>query len=105
MLVRRARHLQQAAAHRRDLLLCGALQRLAHGQIGVRNLCDTDRYDILPEVGCRLGLDTADNRTLWRDQALVEVNRAVLHSFDSAGVTIADHHTESECFLKHLARE
>jgi nitric-oxide synthase, bacterial len=74
-------------------------------EIGVRNLCDTDRYHILPEVGRRLGLDTSSDRTLWRDQALVEVNRAVLHSFDSAGVTITDHHTESGRFLKHLARE
>ncbi|GHJ37789.1 nitric oxide synthase oxygenase [Streptomyces sp. TS71-3] len=74
-------------------------------EIGVRNLCDADRYDILPEVGRRLGLDTSCDRTLWRDHALVEVNRAVLHSFDGAGVTIADHHTESARFLKHLARE
>ncbi|MEU6576366.1 nitric oxide synthase oxygenase [Streptomyces sp. NPDC046805] len=74
-------------------------------EIGARNLCDTDRYDVLPDVGRRLGLDTSSDRTLWRDRALVEVNRAVLHSFDSAGVTIADHHTESERFLTHLARE
>ncbi|WP_424889269.1 nitric oxide synthase oxygenase [Streptomyces sp. XH2] len=74
-------------------------------EIGVRNLCDSDRYDILPEVGRRLGLDTSSARTLWRDQALVEVNRAVLHSFDAAGVTIADHHTESARFLRHVARE
>ncbi|GAA0447880.1 nitric oxide synthase oxygenase [Streptomyces sp. NPDC046215] len=74
-------------------------------EIGVRNLSDADRYDILPEVGRRLGLDTSSDRTLWRDQALVEVNRAVLHSFDSAEVTISDHHTESERFLRHLARE
>jgi nitric-oxide synthase len=74
-------------------------------EIGVRNLCDSDRYNVLPEVGRRLGLDTSSDRTLWRDQALVEVNRAVLHSFDSAGVTITDHHTESHRFLQHLARE
>ncbi|MGK5545927.1 nitric oxide synthase oxygenase [Streptomyces sp. URMC 127] len=74
-------------------------------EIGVRNLCDADRYDILPEVARRLGLDTSSARTLWRDQALVEVNRAVLHSFDTAGVTIADHHTESVRFLRHLDRE
>jgi len=29
----------------------------------------------------------------------------VLHSFDTAGVTITDHHTESRRFLTHLARE
>ena len=27
------------------------------------------------------------------------------HSFDRAGVTMADHHTESERFLQHVARE
>ena len=36
---------------------------------------------------------------------LVELNVAVLHSFDAAGVTIADHHTGSRRFLTHLARE
>ena len=36
----------------------------------------------------RLGLDTTSERTLWRDRAVVELNRAVVHSFDAAGVTI-----------------
>jgi nitric-oxide synthase len=35
----------------------------------------------------------------------VELNVAVLHSFDAAGVTMADHHSESRRFLAHLARE
>jgi nitric-oxide synthase, bacterial len=74
-------------------------------EIGARNLADVDRYDLLPAVADRLGLDTADERALWRDRALVELNLAVLHSFDTAGVTIADHHTESRRFLTHLARE
>jgi nitric-oxide synthase len=74
-------------------------------EIGARNLADVDRYDLLPVVAERLGLDTAKERSLWRDRALVELNLAVLHSFDSAGVTIADHHTESHRFLTHLARE
>jgi nitric-oxide synthase len=74
-------------------------------EIGARNLADTDRYDLLPYIGARMGLDTSSERTLWRDRALVELNRAVLHSFERAGVTIADHHTESERFLTHLARE
>ncbi|MDX6430018.1 MAG: nitric-oxide synthase, bacterial, partial [Streptosporangiaceae bacterium] len=38
-------------------------------------------------------------------RALVELNVAVLHSFRTAGVTIADHHTESRRFLTHVARE
>jgi nitric-oxide synthase len=74
-------------------------------EIGARNLADVDRYDLLPAVANRLGLDIADERSLWRDRALVELNVAVLHSFDTAGVTIADHHTESRRFLTHLARE
>src|SRR5262245_15137067 len=74
-------------------------------EIGARNLADTDRYDLLPTVAARLGLDTSQDHTLWRDRALVELNVAVLHSFKAAGVTIADHHTESRRFLTHLARE
>lgn len=74
-------------------------------EIGSRNLADADRYDLLPEVAARLGLDTSSERTLWRDRAVVEMVRAVQHSFDEAGVTMTDHHTESERFLAHLARE
>ncbi len=74
-------------------------------EIGARNLADIDRYDLLPEVADRLGLDISTPRSLWRDRALVEVNRAVLHSFDTDGVTLTDHHTESERFLTHLTRE
>jgi nitric-oxide synthase len=74
-------------------------------EIGARNLADTDRYDQLPLIAERLGLDTSHERSLWRDIALVELNLAVLHSFQAAGVTITDHHTESHRFLTHLARE
>jgi len=74
-------------------------------EIGARNLVDADRYDMLPIVAAKLGLDTSNDRTLWRDVALVEVNRAVLHSFERAGVTISDHHTETTRFLKHVAKE
>ena len=74
-------------------------------EIGARNLADADRYNLLPVLGERLGLDTGSARTLWKDRALVELVRAVQHSFDAAGVTMADHHTESERFLTHLAKE
>ncbi|MEV6009126.1 nitric oxide synthase oxygenase [Streptomyces sp. NPDC051976] len=74
-------------------------------EIGSRNLADTDRYDLLPTVAALFGLDTANDRTLWRDRALVELNLAVLHSYEQAGVTIADHHTESTRFLSHVERE
>ncbi|MFI6903196.1 nitric oxide synthase oxygenase [Nonomuraea sp. NPDC050394] len=74
-------------------------------EIGARNLADATRYDQLPVVAERLGLDTSTERSLWRDHALVELNVAVLHSFDRAGVTMTDHHTESRRFLTHLERE
>lgn len=74
-------------------------------EIGARNLADTERLDLLPVVADRLGLDRSSERTLWRDRALVELNVAVLHSFQEAGVTMADHHTESERFIRHIAQE
>jgi nitric-oxide synthase len=74
-------------------------------EVGARNLADTDRYDMLPAVAACLGLDTSSARTMWKDRALVELVRAVHHSFDQAGVTMGDHHTESERFLTHLDRE
>ena len=74
-------------------------------EIGARNLTDADRYGLLPVVAQGLGLDTSSERTLWRDRALVEMVRAVQHSFDIAGVTMADHHTESQRFLLHVAKE
>jgi nitric-oxide synthase len=74
-------------------------------EIGARNLADADRYDLLPEIARRLGLDTRSDRTLWRDRALVELNLAVLWSFDQAGVRMSDHHTESARFLTHIGRE
>jgi nitric-oxide synthase, bacterial len=74
-------------------------------EIGARNFGDTGRYDQLPLIAERLGLDTGSERSLWRDRALVELNVAVLHSFEQARVTITDHHTESRRFLAHVERE
>ncbi|MFE0687921.1 nitric oxide synthase oxygenase [Streptomyces xiamenensis] len=74
-------------------------------EIGARNLVDADRYNLLPVIARLLNLDTSSETTLWRDRALVELNIAVLHSFAAAGVKVSDHHTESQRFLTHLARE
>lgn len=74
-------------------------------EIGARNLTDTDRYDMLPAVGERLGLDTSTDRDLWKDRALTEMNRAVLHSYDAAGVRIVDHHTATDQFERFEADE
>ena len=74
-------------------------------EIGSRDLGDTGRYNQLPVLARHMGLSTASDRTLWKDKTMTELNVAVLHSFSSAGVTIADHHTESVRFLRHLERE
>ena len=51
-------------------------------------------------MASRLGLDTSNDRSLWRDRAQLELNRAVLHSFDRYGVTIMDHHEASDSFMQ-----
>lgn len=71
-------------------------------EIGARNLSDVERYNLLPRIARRLGLDINDDRSLWKDRSLVELNRAVLWSYDHAGVSIADHHTESHRFVLFL---
>ncbi|MBH0113837.1 nitric oxide synthase oxygenase [Novosphingobium sp. YJ-S2-02] len=72
-------------------------------EIASRNFVDHNRYDLLDEVGRVLGLDQRD--ALWKDTALTELNRAVLHSFDAAGATIVDHHTASRQFLDFAQKE
>ncbi|CAM9205250.1 unnamed protein product [Bubo scandiacus] len=67
-------------------------------EIGTRNLCDSQRYNLLPEVALRMGLDTRTTSSLWKDKAAVEVNIAVLHSYQVAKVTIVDHHAATESF-------
>lgn len=74
-------------------------------EIGSFNLGDPQRYNALPEVTAALGLDTGHKNPLWRDQALVELNRAVLHSFAADGVRIMDHHALSGSFKRFCTRE
>jgi nitric-oxide synthase, bacterial len=74
-------------------------------EVGARDFGDTSRYDQLPTIAEKMGLSTACDRNLWKDKAMTELNLAVLHSYDTAGVTISDHHTESARFLQHLAKE
>lgn len=74
-------------------------------EIGARNLSDTDRYNMLPEIARSMGLDMSSERTLWRDRALVELNRAVIHSYRTAGVYMVDHHTVAKQFIDHVERE
>lgn len=74
-------------------------------EIGARNFADTNRYNLLPLVAEKLGLDTTRNATLWKDKALVELNIAILYSYKKAGVSIVDHHTAAEQFKLFEAQE
>ncbi|RXN25944.1 nitric oxide inducible-like protein [Labeo rohita] len=74
-------------------------------EIGVRDFCDSQRYNVLERVGRQMGLETQKLSSLWKDQALVAINVAVMHSFQKNKVTITDHHSASESFMQHMEME
>ena len=75
-------------------------------EIGSRNLADEMRYNVLPLVSQAIGdVPTRKGTSLWKDRAITELNRAVLHSFRSAGISMSDHHTESSNFTRFCQRE
>lgn len=74
-------------------------------EIGSRNLGDIGRYNKLPAIADLLVLDRSSNTTLWKDRALLELNRAVLYSFKQAGVSIVDHHTAADQFVRFQQQE
>jgi nitric-oxide synthase len=74
-------------------------------EIGARDLADEARYNQLPIIAEKLGLDLRNPRSLWKDRALLELNAAVLHSYEVEGVKLVDHHTASAEFMKFCERE
>ncbi len=70
-----------------------------------RDLWEPARYDRAMDIAEALGLDTSSERTLWRDRAFLELNIAILHSFQEARVTLVDHQTASRQFMIHDLRE
>ncbi len=74
-------------------------------EIGARNFGDAHRYNMLPVVAEKMGLNTGSKISLWKDRALVELDTAVLHSFAQHGVKIVDHHTASKQFMQHWKKE
>ncbi|XP_041378542.1 nitric oxide synthase-like protein [Gigantopelta aegis] len=74
-------------------------------EIAARDFCDVTRYNVTETVAKKMGLDTRKTSSLWQDRACVEVNIAVLYSYQSAGVSITDHHAASDSFIKHLENE
>lgn len=74
-------------------------------EIGARNFSDGNRYNMLPIIARKMGLDTSTTRSLWKDRALIELNEAVLYSFQTAGVHIIDHHKAAQQFADYVDRE
>jgi nitric-oxide synthase len=74
-------------------------------EIGARNLSDVNRYNMLPVIAERMGLDPSPRHPLWKDRALVELNEAVIHSFAQDGVTLVDHHNATAQFMRFQKRE
>jgi len=74
-------------------------------EIGSRNFGDINRYNLMPTVAQKIGLDTKNDKTLWKDRALVELNRAVIFSYDKAGVTLSNHHESADQFIHFESSE
>lgn len=74
-------------------------------EIGARNLADDYRYNMLPIIAEKMGLNTVSNSTLWKDRALVELNAAVLYSYKEDDVSIVDHHTAAQQFKRFETNE
>ena len=74
-------------------------------EIGARNLADEARYNLLPKVAECFNLDTKTDRSLWRDRAIVELNRAVLYSYDRDQIKIGDHHATTRQFENFCKRQ
>jgi nitric-oxide synthase len=72
----------------------------ASSEVGVRNLGDAGRYNMLPAVAQGMGLDTSSLSTLWPDRAAVELAVAVHHSYRAAGVMVTDHQSEMVRFAR-----
>jgi nitric-oxide synthase len=67
-------------------------------EIAARNLTDPDRYNVLEPWAKACGIQPSTQRSLWKDEALVKLNQALLSSFDHAGITMGDHHEMGRAF-------
>ncbi len=74
-------------------------------EIASRDFADENRYNLLPTIADALGFQSENLGVFWKDRTLTELNRAILHSFDEAGVTMTDHHTASQQYFEFMQRE
>ncbi|MEH2295822.1 nitric oxide synthase oxygenase [Nostoc sp.] len=70
-----------------------------------RDFLEEWRYDKMEDIAKVLKLDISSEQTLWRDRVALELNVAILHSFQKAKVTMVDHQSASRQYLAHDLRE
>ncbi|MEH2143840.1 MAG: nitric oxide synthase oxygenase [Nostoc sp.] len=56
----------------------------------MRDFLDEYRYNKMEDIAKVLKLDTSSEQTLWRDRVALELNVAILYSFQKAKVTMVD---------------
>ena len=71
----------------------------------IRNYTDEGRYNLCKPVAEKMGYDTLSNASLYKDQVLVDLTKAILHSFRRQGTAIVDHHTLLEQFFIWYSKE
>ena len=75
-------------------------------EIGSRDFADIRRYDLLEDIARAVGINTGPAKNkFWQDHVLTIINEAVIESFSREGVSILDHHSASEQFMKFHRRE
>ncbi len=70
-----------------------------------RALGDSNRYNKIKSIAECMNLNTTNNTSLWKDKALIELNYSILYSWQKANVSVIDHHTISEQFLRFFETE
>ena len=70
-----------------------------------RDFLDPQRYNLLEPLGEAMGLDMTSNTSLWKDEVSIELNKAVLHSYKEAGVSIVDHYSMADSFVEFMSEE
>ena len=74
-------------------------------EVANRDFLDPQRYNLLTTIGEAMGLDTSSNSSFWKDEVALELNKAVLSSYQEAGVSMVDHFTQADQFVSHLQEE
>ena len=74
-------------------------------EVGARDLGDVSRYNMLPVIAEKMGLDMSSDETHWKDRAVVELNLAVQWSYRKHKIRMLDHHTIVDYFMKFHGEE